>query len=143
STCAAPNARRAMRHDWQGVPEMATQQPRITRVFGAVNIGSFRVSAMIAGLTENGEMTVLGSGHRASQGIKRGYVTDMAAATYAVRDALERAEKLAGTSVSSVWLGASGAGLASRISQVEIDIGGRRIEEEDIEQLLGAARDAI
>ena len=91
---------------------MASQhQPRIARVFGAVNIGSFRVSAMIAGITENGEMTVLGSGHRASQGIKRGYVTDMAAATYAVRDALERAEKLAGTSVTSVWLGASGAGL--------------------------------
>lgn len=118
-------------------------QPRITRVFGAVNIGSFRVSAMIAGLTENGDMTVLGSGHRAAQGIKRGYVTDMAAATYAVRDALERAEKLAGTSVSSVWIGASGAGLASRISQIEIEIGGRRIEEEDIEQLLAAAHDAL
>ena len=45
---------------------MASQhQPRIARVFGAVNIGSFRVSAMIAGITENGEMTVLGSGHRA------------------------------------------------------------------------------
>ena len=75
-------------------------QPRIARVFGAVNIGSFRISAMIAGLTESGEMIVLGSGHRAAQGIKRGYVTDMAAATYAVRDAIERAEKLAGTSVA-------------------------------------------
>jgi cell division protein FtsA len=121
---------------------MATQ-PRIARVFAAVNIGSFRVSAMIAGVSESGEMTVLGSGHRAAQGIKRGYVTDMAAATYAVRDALERAEKLAGVTVQSVWLGASGAGLASRISQIEIDIGGRRIEQEDIEQLLAAARDAL
>jgi cell division protein FtsA len=122
---------------------MTTQPPRIARVFAAVNIGSFRVSAMIMGISETGEMTVLGSGHRASQGIKRGYVTDMAAATYAVRDALERAEKLAGLTVQSVWLGASGAGLASRISQIEIDIGGRRIEEEDIEQLLTAARNAL
>ena len=122
---------------------MAMPQPQIARVFAAVNIGSFRVSAMIAGISESGEMTVLGSGHRAAQGIKRGYVTDMAAATYAVRDALERAEKLAGLTVQSVWLGASGAGLASRISQIEVDIGGRRIEEEDIEQLLAAARDAI
>jgi cell division protein FtsA len=117
--------------------------PRIARVFAAVNIGSFRVSAMIAGISDGGEMTVLGSGHRAAQGIKRGYVTDMAAATYAVRDALERAEKLAGVTVQSVWLGASGAGLASRISQIEIEIGGRRIEQEDIEQLLAAARDAL
>jgi cell division protein FtsA len=118
-------------------------QPRITRVFGAVNIGSFRISAMIAGLTEGGEMVVLGSGHRAAQGIKRGYITDMAAATYAVRDAIERAEKLAGISVASVWIGCSGAGLASRITPVEIEIGGRRIEEEDIEHLLVSAQGSI
>ncbi|OYW45505.1 MAG: cell division protein FtsA [Sphingomonadales bacterium 32-68-7] len=118
-------------------------QPRYVRVFGAVNIGSFRISAMIAGLTEAGEMVVLGSGHRASQGIKRGYVTDMAAATYAVRDAVERAEKIAGVNVASVWIGCSGAGLASKIEPVEIEIGGRRIEEEDIEHLLVSARDGL
>ena len=121
---------------------MATP-PRISRVFGAVNLGSFRISAMIAGLSETGEMVVLGSGHRASQGIRRGYVTDMAAATYAVRDAIERAEKMANTSVSSVWIGCSGAGLASQIAQVEVDIGGGRIEQDDVEQLLVAACDVI
>ncbi len=117
--------------------------PRISRVFGAVNIGSFRISAMIAGLSDTGEMVVLGSGHRASQGIRRGYVTDMAAATYAVRDAVERAEKMANVSVSSVWIGCSGAGLASQIAQVEVDIGGRRIEADDVDQLLVAARDVV
>ena len=117
--------------------------PRIARVFGAVNIGSFRISAIIAGISETGEMVVLGSGHRAAQGIKRGYVTDMVAATYAVRDAIERAEKMADTSVSSVWIGCSGGGLASRIAQVEVDIGGRRIEQDDIDVLLVSARDII
>jgi len=117
--------------------------PRITKVFGAVNIGSFRVSAMIMGLSETGEMIVLGSGHRESRGIKRGYVTDTAAATYAIRDAVERAEKNAGTSISSVWIACAGAGLASSVSKVEIEIGGRRIEEEDIEHLLLAARETI
>ncbi|MEM7666875.1 MAG: cell division protein FtsA [Pseudomonadota bacterium] len=116
---------------------------RLSKVFGAVNIGSFRISAMIMGETETGELLVLGSGHRASQGIKRGYVTDMRAATYAIRDAVERAEKNAGTSIQSVWVACSGAGLKSRVSKVEIEIGGRRIEEEDIEHLLIAARDTI
>lgn len=117
--------------------------PRISRVYGAVNVGSFRISAMIAGLSDTGEMIVLGSGHRASQGIKRGYVTDMVAATYAVRDAIERAEKMANTSVSSVWIGCSGAGLGSQVEKVEIDIGGRRIEQDDIDYLLVSARDVI
>jgi cell division protein FtsA len=118
-------------------------EPRITKVFGAINIGSFRISAMIMGLTEDGELVVMGSGHRASQGIKRGYVTDMAAATYSIRDAVERAEKNAGATIQSVWIGCAGAGLASRVSKVEIDIGGRRVEEEDIQHLLLAARDTI
>jgi len=117
--------------------------PRFTRVFGAINIGSFRISAMIAGITESGELQVMGSSHRASQGIRRGYVVDMPAATYAVRDALERAEKFAETRVQSVWIGSSGAGLASEIRPVEISIGGRRIEEEDIEHLLVSAQDSL
>ena len=117
--------------------------PRISRVIGAVNIGSFRISAIVAGITETGDLMVLGSGHRASQGIKRGYVTDMAAATYAVRDAVERAERMANTSVSRVWIGCSGAGLASQVAEVEVDIGGRRIEQEDVDHLLVSARNVI
>jgi len=117
--------------------------PRIARVYGAVNIGSFRVSALIAGRAENGEMIVLGSAHRAAQGVKRGYVVDAQAATFAIRDAIERAEKMANTSVSSVWVGCSGAGLASRIAHVEHEIGGRRIEQEDIDHLLVSAREVI
>ena len=116
---------------------------RLTRVLGAVNIGSFRISAMIMGESETGELLVLGSGHRASQGIKRGYVTDMRAATYAIRDAVERAEKNAGLTVQSVWIACAGAGLGSHVSSVDIEIGGRRIEDEDVELLLYQARGMI
>lgn len=116
---------------------------RISRVFGAVNLGSFSVSAIVAGLSDTGEMIVLGSSHRASQGVRRGYVTDMAKATYAVRDAIDKAEKMANTSVPSVWVSCTGAGLASQTCQVEVDIGGRRIEQDDIDQLLLSAREVI
>lgn len=122
---------------------MATQIPRIQRVFGAVNIGSFRISAMVMGQTEDGRMIVLASSHRKSEGIKRGYVTDMAAATHAIRTAVEKAEADANSSVSGVWIACAGAGLTSKISSVEIAIGGRRIDEDDIEHLLYAARDHI
>ncbi|MEL7199012.1 MAG: cell division protein FtsA [Pseudomonadota bacterium] len=115
----------------------------MAKIFGAVNVGSFRISAMIIGETENGDLVVLGSGHRASQGIKRGYVTDMRSATYAISDAVERAEKNAGMSVNSVWISCAGAGLTSDVAKVEIEIGGRRIEEDDVDHLLFAARDAI
>ncbi|AKM10754.1 cell division protein FtsA [Croceicoccus naphthovorans] len=116
---------------------------RIEKVFGAINIGSFRISAMIAGLTGDGEMIVLGSGHRAADGIRRGYVTDMDAATHAIRDAIERAERAADTQVSSVWIGCANAGLMSEIREVDIEIGGRRIDQDDVEYLLAEARERI
>lgn len=118
-------------------------QRRIARTYAAVNIGSFRISAMIMGETESGDLQVLGSGHRASAGIKRGYVTDMAAAAHAIRDAVERAEKDTGTAVRSVWIACAGAGLASHVVSVDIEIGGRRIEDEDVEALLIEAQAMI
>lgn len=121
----------------------APAQRRLARTYAAVNIGSFRISAMIMGETENGELQVLGSGHRASAGVKRGYVTDMAAAAHAIRDAVERAEKSANTPVRSVWIACAGAGLASHVVAVDIEIGGRRIEDEDVEALLIEAQDMI
>lgn len=120
-----------------------TTQRRLARTYAAVNVGSFRISAMIMGETESGELQVLGSGHRASAGIKRGYVTDMTAAAHAIRDAVERAEKSANTPVRSVWIACAGAGLASHVVAVDIEIGGRRIEDEDVEQLLIQAQDMI
>ncbi|NQZ48211.1 MAG: cell division protein FtsA, partial [Erythrobacter sp.] len=121
----------------------AAAKQRLARVFGAVNVGSFRISAMIMGETETGDLVVLGSGHRASAGVKRGYITDMKAATYAIRDAVERAEKNAGTAIQSVWIACAGAGLKSSVTKVEIEIGGRRIEEEDVETLLIEAQGMI
>ncbi|MEY4159600.1 MAG: cell division protein FtsA [Pseudomonadota bacterium] len=117
--------------------------PRIVRVIAAVNIGSSRISAMIAGITETNELVVLGSAHRLAQGVRRGYITDMKSASDAVHDAVVRAEKVAGVTAESVWIGTSGAGLVSQIAQVEIDIGGRRIEQDDIDHLLVAGREVI
>lgn len=127
----------------RATPKVAGVQRRLARTHAAVNIGSFRISAMIVGETESGELQVLGSGHRASAGVKRGYVTDMAAAAHAIRDAVERAEKSANTPVRSVWIACAGAGLASHVVSVDIEIGGRRIEDEDVETLLVEAQDMI
>ncbi|MEL6238445.1 MAG: cell division protein FtsA, partial [Pseudomonadota bacterium] len=94
---------------------------RLIRTFGAVNVGSFRISAMIMGEAENGDLMVLGSGHRMSAGVKRGYVTDPRAATHAIRDAVERAEQNAQTPVNSVWVACSGAGLESYVFPTDIE----------------------
>lgn len=109
----------------------------------ALDIGSSKVSAMIAQKVDGGELVVLGTGQRESRGVKRGYVADMAATEGAVREAVEQAERIAGLNIENVWVSFSAGGLVSDVASVEVELGGHRVEEADIEALLQAGRQSI
>ncbi len=109
----------------------------------ALDIGSWKVSALIAERTEGGDLQVLGTGQRESRGVRRGYVADMAATELAVREAVEQAERMAGTNIEDVWVSFSAGGLVSDIASVEVELGGHRIEQEDIDELLAAGRQSL
>jgi cell division protein FtsA len=109
----------------------------------ALDVGSSKVSALIAQKGDNGELVVLGTGQRESRGVKRGYVADMHATEIAIREAVEQAERIAGTNIEDVWVSFSAGGLISDIVKLEADLGGHRVEQGDIDELLKAGRDAI
>lgn len=109
----------------------------------ALDVGSSKVSALIAQKTDDGQLVVLGTGQRESRGVKRGYVADMAATELAIREAVEQAERIAGQNIEDVWVSFSAGGLISDIVKLEADLGGHRIEQSDIDELLKAGRDAI
>lgn len=109
----------------------------------ALDIGSSKVSAMIAQRADGGELIVLGTGQRESRGVKRGHIADIAATETAVREAVEQAERIAGMNIENVWVGFSALGLVSDVASVEVDLGGHRVEQADIDDLLQAGRDSI
>ena len=109
----------------------------------ALDIGSSKVSAMIARKGDGGELVVLGTGQRESRGVKRGYIADMGATEAAVREAVEQAERIAGLNIEDVWVGFSAGGLVSDVASVEFELGGHRVEQGDIDALLAAGRQSI
>jgi cell division protein FtsA len=113
---------------------------RVEKLISAIDIGSSKVSALIAGQTDSGELLVLGTGQRESRGVVRGCIADIEQAELSVRHAVEQAERLAGTNIDSVWVGMSAGGLDSLLAPVEIELGGDRISQDDIVQLLQAGR---
>jgi cell division protein FtsA len=117
--------------------------PQTRKLVTALDIGSSKVSALIAEPSEDGGLRILGSGQRQSQGVRRGFIADMEKSEGAIREAVEQAERIAGTNVDQAFVGFSAGGLISDLASVEVSIGGRRIEKEDIEALLAAGRDAI
>lgn len=116
---------------------------RFEDIFAAVDIGSSKVSALIAGRDEDGKMHVIGTGQRKSHGVKRGYVVDVDSCELAIRNAVEQAERVAGINIDEVWVGFSAGGLTSHVGMLETDLGGHRVEQEDIDELLTQSRDTI
>ncbi len=116
---------------------------RFEKIISALDIGSSKVSALIAGVGEDGALTVLGTGQRESKGVIRGVIADIQQAELSVRQAVEQAERIAGTNIERVWVAISAGGLDSMLAPAEIDLGGDRIEQIDIDDLLQAGRESI
>ena len=118
-------------------------QGRNDKLITALDIGSSKVCALIAEKGDGGELTVLGTGQRESRGVRRGYIADMERTEVAIREAVEQAERIAGVNIEEAWVGFSAGGLVSRVASVEVELGGHRIEQSDIDDLLDAGRNSI
>ena len=118
-------------------------QARGEPIITVLDIGSSKVCALIAQAPEGGELSVLGTGQRESKGVRRGYIADMGGTEAAVREAVEQAERIAGINIENVWVSFSAGGLVSKLASVEVDLGGHRIEQNDIDELLAAGRGSI
>jgi cell division protein FtsA len=117
--------------------------PTVRKLVTALDIGSSKVCALIAEPGEDGELRIMGTGQRESRGVRRGFVADMERAEATVREAVEQAERIAGINIDDVFVGMSAGGLVSSVASVELEIGGRRVETEDLDQLFAVGRDSI
>ena len=117
--------------------------PPADKLVAALDVGTSKVSAMIAEPSGEGRLRILGTGQRESRGVKRGFIADMEKSEIAIREAVEQAERIAGLSIDQVFVGFSAGGLVSNLASVELAIGGRRIENGDISALLDAGQEAI
>jgi len=112
-------------------------------LIAALDIGSSKVSALIATKEGDDGLRVLGTGQRESRGVKRGYITDIEASEFAVREAVELAERMSGVTIDGVWASYGAGGLTSDVANVEVELGGHQVESADIDELLTEGRKAI
>jgi len=112
-------------------------------LIAALDIGSSKVSALIATQDSERRIRVLGTGQRESRGVKRGFITDIEASEFAVREAVELAERMSGVTIEDVWASYGAGGVTSSVANVEVVLGGHQIEQADIDQLLSAGRKEI
>ncbi|HZP84862.1 MAG TPA: cell division protein FtsA [Chthonomonadaceae bacterium] len=111
-------------------------------VITGLDIGTTKICALIAEMTEHGELLITGVGVHPSTGMKKGVVVDIESTTRAVEEAVTKASRQAGREVESVYVGVTGEHIASLNSSGRIAIThpDREVTHGDVERVLEAAR---
>lgn len=107
-----------------------------------LDIGTSKISAVIAEYDEKGALEIIGIGTAPSSGLRRGVVINIEATLRSVVDAIEAAEQMAGREVKRVVSGVAGShieGLNSR-GVVAVTGKGREITADDVERVIEAAK---
>lgn len=116
-------------------------------VFAALDIGSSKIACFIARVVDDeGHFEVLGIGHQASSGIKAGTIVDIDAAEAAIRRTVHAAENMAssvmkGYPLREVIINIPGVHAQSNHVQVDVDVHGEDITDNDVRRALYQAQE--
>ena len=87
----------------------------MSKIIGAVEIGTSKAKALVGEVTENGKLSIVGMASRPNEGMRKGEIVDFRKAADAVHASLEEAEKMSGTTVDSVYLAQTGTHLRGQM----------------------------
>lgn len=111
-------------------------------VITGLDIGTTKICALVAEISEHGEVLITGIGVSPSTGMKKGVVVDIESTTQAIEDAVAKASRQSGREVTSVYVGVTGEHIASLNSSGRIAIthADHEITHGDVERVLEASR---
>lgn len=107
-----------------------------------IDIGTSKISTLIATITPDGEARVIGVSTINSRGLRKGQVVNIDEATQAISESLEAAERMSGASVASAFLTIGGAHIASLNSHgvVAVSDPEKEITQNDVGRVIEAAK---
>jgi len=82
-------------------------------IIAGLDIGSSKITTILATLSDEGKVSVIGVSTVPSKGIKKGVVVDIDEAVEAIAKSLESAERMAGYAVSSAYVLVNGTHISS------------------------------
>ncbi|MBI4036979.1 cell division protein FtsA [Candidatus Daviesbacteria bacterium] len=112
------------------------------RVLCAVDVGSSKIATLIASISEDEKINLIGVSATVSRGVKKDQIVDIEEAVTAITESIEAAERMAGYSISSVFVSLGGPQIESTNSHAVVAVAkpNGEIEENDILRVNDAAR---
>ncbi|MBK6758711.1 MAG: cell division protein FtsA [Moraxellaceae bacterium] len=106
----------------------------------ALDVGTSKVVALIAQLTKEQQLEIIGVGKSACTGLKKGMVVDIEETSRAIQQAVKEAENMAHCQVHSVFIGIAGNHIVSRNLEGRVQIRSGEVNLQDMQAVLENAK---
>jgi cell division protein FtsA len=105
-----------------------------------IDVGTTKVCTLVGRVQDDKSIRILGVGIEPSEGIKKGVIVDLAAASQAITKSVEKAESTSGLEITSALVSMAGAHVSSVNSRGAAAVNGNAIEQYDVINALDQAR---
>jgi len=105
-----------------------------------LDIGTSKIIAVVAEVTPEGRLSIIGTGGHESRGLKKGVVVNIDTTVGSIQRALEEAELMADCKISRVFTGIAGSHIKSFNSHGMVAIKDREVTQYDIDRVIETAR---
>ena len=105
----------------------------------AIDIGSTKICAIIAEISDSNEVIIQGHGITKSQGIKKGAITNIELASKAIKKAINDAKRIAGSNINTATVSISNAYAKSLNSTGIVNIPHKDISIKEINRVMQTA----
>ncbi len=112
------------------------------QIVSGIDVGTSKISTLIATVPEEGDPRVIGVATVASRGLRKGQVVNIEEATAAISLSIEGAERMAGTQATRALLSVGGAHIASQNSHGVVAVAepDKEIGPNDVARVVEAAK---
>src|SRR5512140_1700656 len=105
-----------------------------------IDVGTTKVCTLVGRVEDDKSIRILGVGIEPSEGIRKGMIVDLAAASQAITHSVEKAESTSGLEITSALVSMAGAHVSSVNSRGAVAVNGNVIEQYDMLHALDQAR---
>jgi cell division protein FtsA len=105
-----------------------------------IDVGTTKVCTLVGRVEDAATMRILGVGIEPSEGIRKGIVVDLTAASQAIKRSVEKAERTSGLEITTALVSVAGAHVSSVNSRGSTGIPGGIIDASDVNRALEQAQ---
>ena len=108
----------------------------------AIDVGTSKITTLIASITEEGDANVVGVATVPSRGLRKGQVVNIEEATAAISGSVDAAERMAGSSIARAYVSIGGNHVASINSHGVVAVAEpeKEITQNDVRRVIDAAK---